>query len=58
MGKADGNHEFLEGDCHGQEIEASEGQEDGAGETADEARGSASSEAVDPVLGTVQRFFG
>jgi hypothetical protein len=58
VGKADGNHEFLEGDGHGQEIEASEGQKDGTGETADETRGSAGSEAFDPVLGTAQRFFG
>jgi hypothetical protein len=43
---------------YGKEIEASEGQEDDTGETADEARGSAGREAVDPVLATAARFFG
>lgn len=43
---------------NGKEIETSEEQENSAGETADEARGPAGREAADPVLGTVQRFFG
>jgi hypothetical protein len=43
---------------NGEEIEASEGQENSARQTADEARRSAGREALDPVLGTAQRFFG
>ena len=43
---------------NGQEIEASEGQEVGTGETIDETRGSAGREALDQVLGLSERFFG
>ena len=58
MERTNGNDPFIEGDQYGKEIEASEGQENSAGETADEARGSASREALDQVLGRSQRFFG
>ena len=46
-----GNDQFIEGDSHGKEIEASEGQEDSARETADETCGFAGREALNQVLG-------
>ena len=49
---------YRGGSVHGEEIEASEGQEDSARETADEARGFAGREALNQVLEPFQSFFG